>query len=269
MTLIVSLHIPDGIVMAGDSLATMVQEVQIDVEVEIDCPNCKHKHTVKHKVPYPTPSTTFSYAQKVFPFLDKYGVGTFGAGMLTGKSIYFAIREFEGTLKAKKAKPRSVEETAQMIGKYLHGLLVKEFQHQGKKVDDIPDDNHVLGIQVAGYDSSGARLFQALIGKQVKLVEPMDKFPSGCMISGQQSVTEAIWSLGEKNPLQKAQFSKFSIQDAIEYAKFLIKATASHQQFSSQMPNVGGDIDIALITPFENFRWIQQKTLSKVLSDSR
>jgi len=270
MTLIVSLHIPDGIILAGDSLATMMQEIQIEGEVEVDCPQCGHKHVVKHTVPYPAPSTTFSYAQKIFPFLDKYGIGTFGAGMLAGKSIYFAIREFEATLKGgvHKQKTKNVEDIANLVGNHLHRLLDKQLTLEGKKLDEIPDNGFVLGVQVVGYGTDGPRIYEAQVGKQVRIIEPIGRDRHGCAVSGQMDVPQAIWGLGKRNPQQKAQYGNFSVQDAIEYAKFLIRATASHQQFSSQMPNVGGDIDIALITPFEGFKWIQQKPLSKLLGSS-
>jgi len=89
MTLIVSLRIPDGIVIAGDSLATMMGMMQVKTEVQVKCPECGKEHNVEVDVPLPMmPSTTFSYAQKLAPFLGKYGVGTFGAGMLLGKSMY-------------------------------------------------------------------------------------------------------------------------------------------------------------------------------------
>ena len=44
------------------------------------------------------------------------------------------------------------------------------------------------------------------------------------------------------------------MQDAINYAQFLIGTTIAHQQFSARMPNVGGHIDVALVTPFDEFK---------------
>jgi len=49
MTLIVSLMIPDGIVIAGDSLSTMVGQGELQGKVEVTCPECNHKHTVATK----------------------------------------------------------------------------------------------------------------------------------------------------------------------------------------------------------------------------
>ena len=99
MTLIVSLRIPDGIVIAGDSLATMIGNLEIQADINVKCPQCGHDHVQHANMPgIPLPSTTLSYAQKVFPFVNEFGVGTFGIGQLMGKTMYFAMRELEKEL---------------------------------------------------------------------------------------------------------------------------------------------------------------------------
>ena len=40
MSLIVSLRIPDGIVIAGDSMSTMRSQIGVGGTAEIQCPNC-------------------------------------------------------------------------------------------------------------------------------------------------------------------------------------------------------------------------------------
>ncbi len=62
-----------------------------------------------------------------------------------------------------------------------------------------------------------------------------------------------------------ASVDMFSLQDAIDYAKFLIRTTADYQRFSGRMPTVGGEIDVALITNRHGFRWIAQKSLYQLL----
>ncbi len=54
MTLIVSLRIPDGIVIAGDSLATLPTQVELHGQFEITCPSCEHIHTVEQEVTIPS-----------------------------------------------------------------------------------------------------------------------------------------------------------------------------------------------------------------------
>lgn len=61
--------------------------------------------------------------------------------------------------------------------------------------------------------------------------------------------------------MPRAPFQAFSLQDAVEYAEFIIDSTAKAQRFSRELPTVGGAIDIALITPFDDFTWIKRKEL--------
>src|ERR687892_711229 len=84
MTLIVSLRIPDGIVLAGDSLSTLMSGTEVQGDIDIVCPQCGHQHVQTAKLQVAAlPATTLAYAQKIFPFLGEFGVGTSGAGQLT------------------------------------------------------------------------------------------------------------------------------------------------------------------------------------------
>ena len=50
-----------------------------------------------------------------------------------------------------------------------------------------------------------------------------------------------------------------TLQDAIDYAIFLIRTTIDYQRFATMVPTVGGDIDVAIITHHGGFQWIQEK----------
>ncbi len=59
-----------------------------------------------------------------------------------------------------------------------------------------------------------------------------------------------------------------TLQDAIDFCVLMTRTTESIQRFSDGtlltpggIPGVGGDIDVAVITPKEGFRWLKQKTL--------
>ena len=124
MTLIVSLRIPDGIVLAGDSLATLMGQSRLEATIGVTCPQCNHEHDIQQIIPLPSvPATTFSYAQKVLPFCEKFGVGTFGRGLLAGKSIYFAMRLLEQRFKEDEKSFTGVTEVAKEIAYEIHNLL--------------------------------------------------------------------------------------------------------------------------------------------------
>lgn len=232
MTLIVSLRIPDGIVLAGDSLLSTLPTLAVP--------------------------TTLSYRQKIFPFCGKFGVGTFGADLLAETSVYFSLRLFEERLK--RQPPKGATEIARKVGTEFHNLLVEQLRREDVSVDALPAEQVFLGFQVVGYDESEPRTVEVLVGKEVQL-HVLDKL--GCTVSGNQEIVQAIWGLS------KSSSPVMSLQDAIDYAEFLIRTTIDHQRFSQQIPNVGGDIDIALVTPFDGFQWIRQKPLGKILGGNK
>ncbi len=262
MTLIVSLRIPDGIVIAGDSLSTVSRTGQLDVKIDTVCPNCKQKHNIQHKLPIPNvPITTFSYAQKVFPFYDKFGVGTFGAGLLANQSVYFATRLMEQKFKNKNTEFEGVTEVAEQIGNEIHILLKKQLEIEKKTLDNLKPDQTVLGLQVVGFDGTEPKTVEVSVGRAVKVLPQVGL---GFTASGSNEIVITISKL-YKNKSQMPPYPLFSLQDAIDYAEFLISTTIAHQRFSQMPSKVGGDIDIALVTPFDGFRWIRQKKLGKIL----
>lgn len=262
MTLIISLRIPDGIVIAGDSLSTMMAEIHVMGEVDVICPNCGHQHKVG---PTPInnfqfPSTTFSYAQKIFPFMGRFGIGIFGLSQYAGKTAFFIVRELEQEIRENGSTIKNVSEAANTIGTRLHELLKQTIP----SIDDASDDWKIGGVQVVGYDDNTAKTIEVSLGKQISQIVSESH---GCTYSGQGDVVRAIWDISKKNPGSQTDFGIFSLQDAMHYAEFLIGTTASFQQFSRTIPQVGGEIDIALVTPFTGFRWIKQKELGKIIGD--
>ena len=263
MTLIVSLRILDGVVIAGDSLSTLMGQRQLEAApIDVTCPKCTHNYKIQPEVEeFAVPGTTFSYAQKVFPFRGRFGVGTFGVGLLADKSIYFIMRLFEQ--ESKKEQPiNGVTEAAEKIGNEIHNFLIEQLELEKVSIDALPDDQALLGFQVVGYDGLDPKTIEVFIGKRV-VCRPINQL--GCTISGSKEVVQAIWGLYKKEPQSQPPYPAFSLQDAIDYAAFLIRTTIDHQRFSQAIPNVGGDIDIALVTPFDGFQWIRQKELGRIL----
>jgi hypothetical protein len=85
----------------------------------------------------------------------------------------------------------------------------------------------------------------------------------GCNVSGDIRVVNLLWNVQPGDG--SANFGAFSLQDAIDYARFLIRTTADYQRFSGVMPTVGGEIDLALVTSHRGFQWIAQKQLYRML----
>ncbi len=253
MTLIVSLRIPDGIVIAGDSLSTVIGQGQLDATIGVNCPSCGHSHEIQSQFPMPQmPATTFSYAQKVLPFCKNFGVGIFGSSLIGDKSAYFVMRLIEKEMP--DLATEEIAEVANRIGHKIHSILAQHIN-----MNDLQDDQNILGFHIVGYDNGEPKTIEVSIGKSLT-VNHYDGL--GCQCSGSYEIVEAISQLYKNQPGTEPVFPVFSVQDAINYAQFLIGTTIAHQQFSATMPNVGGHIDVALITPFDGFQWIHQKSFS-------
>ena len=63
-------------------------------------------------------------------------------------------------------------------------------------------------------------------------------------------------SLGETN----ITWGLFTLQDAINFAKYAIETTINTMRYSNVVETVGGPIDILVIKPDQAF-WIQRKEL--------
>lgn len=259
MTLIVSVKIPDGLVLAGDSLATVMGGLEGRLNFETDCPHCRKK--VKGQVQIPSlnlPATSFSFARKILQFHTRFGIGAYGAGQVGGRTIYYALRELEKETEGQP--PNSTGDAAQLIGNRLFELLKDEVEGNGKKIEDQPDAWKPVGIQILGYDEKVPKRFGVRIGKKVEIKDVSDH---EILVTGQNEVFSALAGIYKKNPQSEPLVGAFSLQDAIHYVDFLIRTTALHQQFSRQIPSVGGEIDIALLTPFDQFSWIHKKSLKE------
>lgn len=258
MSLVVTLRIPDGLVIAGDSLATMQAQLQIAAQFEADCPACKtHIQLNDVKAPaIPIPSSTRSFAQKVFSFRKKFAIGTTGLGALNNKTIYHHVKILE---EDQDASFSGVTQVGDFLKDYFHSELGKQI----KDIDKAPDNYFPLGFLVNGYDDDReGKTIKIDVGK---LSKATPRVGMGCTISGESRVVGQLWALAKTDPRQQAGYGNFSLQDAIDYAEFLINTTANYQRFSNIIPTVGGDIDIALITPYKEFTWIRCKTLTRVL----
>ena len=237
MTLIVSVRVPDGIIIAGDSLLTVKEDGE--------------------------PAITLSHAQKILPFYGKLGVGIFGSGLLGNKSVHAAIRLFEQDLKKKDIPFNGVREIAQKMGDHFHNLLKEELEQENKSLDALQPGQFALGFHIVGYDDSpDPKTVEVHIGKEVN---PQVREEFGCTYTGSGEIVQAIWGLYKERPENQPPYSLLSLQNAIDYAELLIHTTTVHQRLSRTVPNVGGNIDIAIVTLFDGFQWVRQKPLNQIL----
>ena len=266
MTLNVSLRVPDGIVLASDSLATLMQMINQKMNVVGDCKKCGERIEIKD-VPTPpmtVPSSTWPYAQKMYPIQERYGMATYGAAFVNNRSIYNHITEMTDNFPPVDTNADHLEKMTSFLVTYFQDQLLAECKKTGVDINLQPDTWSPFGFHLVGFtkDSNGdpePHTHLIRIGKK-PVVERYSSI--GCTWSGDGSVVGLLWPKDGRNV---ASWGTFSLQDAIDYARFLIRTTADYQRFSGRLPTVGGEIDIALVTNRRGFRWIAQKDLYRIL----
>ncbi|MBA7705934.1 hypothetical protein ES703_114776 [subsurface metagenome] len=125
MTLAVSIRVPDGVVLAVDSLTTVRGTMQIEANIETTCKHCGKKLSIPNfkLPPVNFPSSTSMFAQKLFPLKSVFSVGSFGSATINKRSIYSQIKRFERHL---QDEITSVDEIAQRLEDYFMQELEQE-----------------------------------------------------------------------------------------------------------------------------------------------
>ena len=135
MSLVVSLRVPDGHVIAADSLSTGSAALQVAADLSAKCPKCKETIELK-QLPLPVipvPLSSFSYTQKLFPLYRRYGIATFGMNALQGQTVYRHMKQFEAD---NTVPPSSVQE----LGAQLQAKFQTLLEQQIKELQKAPDN---------------------------------------------------------------------------------------------------------------------------------
>lgn len=261
MTITVGVLVPEGIVLATESLATLTTNLNIacphcKTQIQIggvDCPNPECKNKININIPA---SSTY-YANKLFQIDNRYvGITTAGSGFVTGRTTESHIREFESTNLAERD---SVKIIVEKLGEYF----LKEAKNATDNFKKYSIGSIFITFLVAGYDKPDEKIGQAYKVEVTQKINIEEVHKAGyCVhIEGDQRVIVKLFKKDPSIPIPDVPFNLLPLQDAVDFAKFLIKTTIDYQRFAIMIPICGGDIDIALITPHEGFKWIQRKTI--------
>jgi hypothetical protein len=251
---------PEGIVLAADSRVTLTRRAASDLLVQAHYDN----------------------ATKLLRVKDHGYVGavTYGLGALGGRqprTAHSYLPEFETEL---ATEPRlSVEEFAAWLGDF--------FERQWSDAS-TPAEADAMVFLVGGFDEGDAygRVFEVSIPDSPAPVEKSaDDFGitfggqheiAGRLLGGYDPRLEAI--VAENVHLNAAQTADFRekvlpslampipyqflpLQDCVDLAIFLIKATATLQGWTTGTRGVGGAVDVATVTRKDGFRAVQEKRI--------
>ena len=242
MSLIITTYVPEGIVMASDSRQSV---------------------TVTGKTPtgkdFKVETINSDAVNKVF-LLEKQqvGISNYGQDLLNGIPMGSHIKRFiEEELVA-------ADDVTTIPKK-----LVKYFRKSFPNAD--------AGFHISGYKKEGKasvpHIYLCHVAKDTierKNIKPDGSLRYGATWSGQidiiTSIINPIAIKDEKGADKVIRapapiiWDAMTLQDAIDFSIYAIRTTIDTMRFQARPKNVGGPIDVLLLTT-EEARWIQRKEL--------
>jgi len=256
MTVNVVLMVPDGIVVAADSLATSFQPLQgvLTIDQPIKCGTCGNAQKIPpiQMPPIPIPGRSTPLASKIF-YIGNYGLTFFGPAAINGRSLFNHVMAFQ---KQGLKEGMILKDIADGLARQFNAAMIKDPQFNG-----LAPGREVGGFQICGYDPDDVDYGHISVVKFCVGQPPhRDDRPQQYAISvtGQIDVIQKLVGPTQLN------FNSLTVPDAIDYARFLVQTTSDYQRFSNAVPTVGGPTTIALITKWIGFRWVERQ---KILDD--
>lgn len=255
MTIAVGVACPEGLVLAADSRSSYGSPTGLRIATD--------------------------NAHKVFE-LDserRLAAATFGWALLSGTTIAGHMQEFSATQPPGVNVDEAANALLQTFGQHIT-------DHVAAGYDAAPPAGvDVLGFLVAGYDDQGVGHI-----KQVGLPASgvIDRFATnhcGAVWQGQIDVMTRLvagwdatrldpqaWGQVERTALDGLLFhvptQRFALQDAIDFASFVVRTTVDMQRFSNGTlqapggaPGCGGPIEIVAATRRAGLEWVQRTAL--------
>ncbi|MCR6481159.1 hypothetical protein NU688_33725 [Variovorax sp. ZS18.2.2] len=264
MTIVVTVKVNDGIVLASDSATSFVNTEGQVVKV-------------------------YNNANKIFNLVKGCPIGamTFGNGSIGTASIATLSKDFRAKLTDPMDPMHLDLQTYTMRDVAARAKLFLFDQcYRSEYPDGRP--NNYIGYWLCGYSATGtlpeAWEIEILESECTEPRSIYDPAPYGPRWAGDTEAldrlvlglssrfTEALVDMGVELDLARQIRSDTAgrlyadltlpampIQDAIDLAKYLADTAARFSQFSLKAATVGGPIETATITKHEGFRWVARK----------
>lgn len=241
MSFIITVYVPEAIVMASDSRQS--------ITIQRQTPEGSKLQAVE------TVSSDFVY--KTF-CLPKQGVGisTFGESMLGKVTIESHIKRFQ---EERLGDEDDIFGVAQKLLEFFRKKFSNAdtaFRIAGFKKESGISVPHVYHCQVSRNEmgrlntkpKTAGVVYGASWGGQVDVI-------AGILSSSQLTSPDGKMRQVVKAPVI---WDAMPIQDAIDFAIYAVRTTIDTVRFQARPKNVGGPIDVLLLTP-EKTIWIQRK----------
>ena len=233
MSLIICVYVEEGIVLASDSRTSYNKTVG-----NINLMGVHSTNTTN----------------KTFLCPNKTGISTCGDASIKGKPISGFIEAF---IREKIKEETNIDDMPVLIKEYFNNL------EAGLKTSFI----------IAGYKKENEKYIQKIyrIRTDADDIESIDTtVGQGALWDGEiLTLTKLLTTVYSKNtetgefnafPLPEFAWNYYTLQDAIDFAKYGIKTTIDTMRFQTVTETVGGPIDILVIKP-QSAEWLSKKEL--------
>jgi hypothetical protein len=281
LSICVCVKVSEGLVLATDSTSTVWGQTAPNAPVGV-LKTYDHARKLSHLKDYPIGTMTWGNG-----FIDDRSIESLI------KEFEYGLPSLEADLERLKELQTRKEEKGSTLGVFSVQQIAKDLQQHVElcytaAFGKLPQQNRPpIGILVAGYSSGNFFPEQWLIdlpgGKEITRVRP-DENGKPSFGAHWFGVTDAINRLHHGrddaalillakrfgvtpqeintllSPLQyPVAFNGMPLQDAIDYATYLVNVVIGRFRFTVGVPVCGGEVDVAVITP-NQFTWVQRKT---------
>jgi len=236
MSLLLTLYVPEGIIIAGDSRLTLNWSSQLGADVT--------SHTI----------TASDSNNKVFILKDKFGLGIFGAADVNGIPISGFINQF---IEEKINDNTEIDQIPMLLHDFFgerFNMPKINFYIVGYKTENGISVQHVYHLDIHNAITTRVNIsnnrieYGANWGGEVevllRIIQNIKIFRNGNWID---------------LPAIPIPWNFFTLQDAIDFALYAIRTTIETMRFQQKEKTVGGPIDILAIKPNEKPIWIKKK----------
>ena len=254
MTICASVKVRDGLVLGTDSMTQIWGQDEAG-----------HAGLIK----------SYSNARKLFQIGQlPIGVMTYGIGNLGPRSIQGLVRDFNSNYSGNA----DVVSVTQELYRFFNNRYQEQF-------GDRPGGP--LGFFIAGCSPSQAFPeeweFQLPLDQEIRQVHPTDQFgaswrgitiPFTRLYKGydpriveslkKESVSEEVIQKIVQGYESPVVYDGMPVQDAINFAVFILQTTIGVATFELGAPSCGGPLQIATVLPEAGFQWIREPVLSVV-----
>lgn len=234
MSFLIAVYVNEGIVLASDRRTTY-SSIQ-------SAGNTIYRNFGIHV----TNST-----DKTFICPNGAGISTCGDSSILGKPITGYIQDM---IRTQIIETCYVKDIPQIIIDYFNELPT------------VPDTNFLI----AGYDEMGKKQLLYKVNVKSKDCNIIDTANQGATWDGEiVTLSRLIQKVAIKEdtgeytdlPVENILWEYFTLQDAVDFARYAVETTIQTMRFKNVVETVGGAVDILVITPDET-KWLQKETLN-------